>query len=138
MKTLRRILLVEDESALRMVAKVALEKVGGFEVLTCESGADAILKYTEFAPDLVLLDVMMPILDGPTTLTSLRKMYAEGLAPVVFITAKVQPKEVQELFKLGAAGVLAKPFDPMLLSQQVSELWTRYCHSSVFETTGDG
>jgi CheY-like chemotaxis protein len=126
-------MLVEDEPALRMVAKVALEKVGGFEVLTCESGADAIMKYAEFVPDLILLDVMMPIIDGPTTLTSMRQMHAGKLVPVIFLTAKVQSKEVQELLALGAVGVLPKPFDPMLLSKQVSDLWERHCQASVVE-----
>jgi CheY-like chemotaxis protein len=125
-KALKRIMLVEDEPALRMVAKVALEKVGGFEVLVCESGADAIMHYVGFAPDLILLDVMMPIIDGPTTLSSMRQMHPEGIVPVVFLTAKVQSKEVQELLSLGAIGVLPKPFDPMLLSKQVEELWVRH------------
>jgi CheY-like chemotaxis protein len=137
-KALRRILLVEDEPALRLVAKVALEKVGGFEVLTCESGADAIMKYADFSPDLILLDVMMPIIDGPTTLASMRQLHANRLVPVVFLTAKVQPKEVQELLALGAAGVLAKPFDPMLLSRQVSDLWERSVPSTALEAAGDG
>jgi CheY-like chemotaxis protein len=125
MSELHRILLVEDEPSLRLVAKVALEKVGGFSVMACESGADAIAVYADFAPDLILLDVMMPVIDGPTTLMSLRQLHGEELVPVVFLTAKVQTKEVQELMLLGAAGVLPKPFDPMLLSQQVRELWER-------------
>jgi CheY-like chemotaxis protein len=122
-RELRRIMLVEDEPSLRLVAKVALEKVGLFSVLACESGADAIAGYADFAPDLILLDVMMPLIDGPTTLVSLRQLHGDSLVPVVFLTAKVQTKEVQELMSLGAAGVLPKPFDPMLLSQQVRELW---------------
>lgn len=135
MKALKRIMLVEDEPALRMVAKVALEKVGGFDVLVCESGADAIMKYSEFSPDLILLDVMMPIIDGPTTLTSMRQMNPGGIVPVVFLTAKVQSKEVQELMTLGAVGVLPKPFDPMLLSQQVGELWVRHWQQTEPGTT---
>lgn len=120
---LRRIMLVEDEPALRLVAKVSLEKVGGFEVLACDSGVEALARFVEFNPDLILLDVMMPVIDGPTTLASLRQLYPELGVPVVFLTAKVQAKEVAELLGLGAAGVLPKPFDPMLLSRQVRDLW---------------
>ncbi|MGC4067831.1 MAG: response regulator [Polyangiaceae bacterium] len=111
MSELRRIMLVEDEPSLRLVAKVALEKVGGFLVMSCDSGADAIAAYADFAPDLILLDVMMPVIDGPTTLVSLRQLHGEKLVPVVFLTAKVQTKEVQELMSLGATGVLPKPFE---------------------------
>ena len=125
MRELRRIMLVEDEPALRLVAKVSLEKVGGFDVLACDSGAEALAKFEEFAPDLILLDVMMPVIDGPTTLSSLRQLHPKKRVPVVFLTAKVQAKEVQELLTLGAAGVLPKPFDPMLLSRQVRDLWDK-------------
>lgn len=137
MKELRRIMLVEDEPALRLVATVALEKVGGFQVLACDSGADALAKYREFNPDLVLLDVMMPVIDGPTTLSCLREMNADVLVPVVFLTAKVQRKEIEELLMLGAEGVLPKPFDPMLLSQQVRELWERSSLGSTPKATED-
>lgn len=127
MKELRRIMLVEDEPALRLVAKVALEKVGGFEVLACDSGVEALARFSDFCPDLVLLDVMMPVMDGPTTLASLRQLHPEIHVPIVFLTAKVQTKEVQELLGLGATGVLPKPFDPMRLSRQVRDLWEKQC-----------
>lgn len=120
---LRRILYVEDDDDIREVAWMALADVSGFEVLACPSGAEALAQVDEFRPDLVLLDVMMPEMDGPTTLRALR---ARGLTqPVVFMTAKVQPSEVAEFMKLGVADVVAKPFDPMTLGESLRTIWAR-------------
>lgn len=119
-----RILLVEDEPALRLVARAALEKVGGFEVHGCASGAEALCAISDFRPDLLILDVMMPQMDGPTTLRAIREgQYSD--APAIFLTAKVQSREIDALLKLGAVGVLKKPFDPMQLSNDVNALWKR-------------
>lgn len=120
---LQRILYVEDEPDIQAVARLALEMVGGFTVKICSSGDDALREAGAFAPDMILLDVMMPGMDGPSTLAALRGFDGLKATPVAFMTAKVQPHEVQQLKALGAVGVIAKPFDPMTLSDQVRELW---------------
>ncbi len=125
MSELKRILLVEDDNALRAVLKLALQKVGGFVVKDCESGRRALEDAEPFAPDLVLLDVVMPDMDGPTTLTALRELSATREVPVVFLTAKTDDREVSELLRCGAQGVIAKPFDPMRISDQVQLTWNR-------------
>ena len=120
---LRRILLVEDDPDVQVVVTMALESIGGFSVLACSSGAEALARFGEFTPDLVLLDVMMPGLDGPATLESLRRLPAASETPVVFMTARVQGHEVTRYRELGAADVIAKPFDPMTLSDTVQSIW---------------
>jgi two-component system OmpR family response regulator len=121
---LRRILFVEDDPDIQTVAKMALEALGGFIVLACSSGAEALAEVDGFAPDLVLLDVMMPGMDGPTTLIALRALPAAQAVPVIFMTAKVQAQEVSRYRSLGAEGVIAKPFDPMALSDRVRSIWS--------------
>lgn len=120
---LERILYVEDEPDIQAVAKLALEMVGGFQVLVCSGGAEALDKVGAFAPDLILLDVMMPGMDGPSTLQQLRANPATAAIPVIFLTAKVQATEVVRYQALGALDVLAKPFDPMTLANQVRQIW---------------
>lgn len=124
MTELRRILAVEDEADIRMVLQVALGDLAGLELELCASGAEGLSKAPGFAPDLVLLDVMMPDLDGPATLEALRALPATADTPVVFLTAKVQPREIERLHQLGALGVIRKPFDPMTLADDVRALWT--------------
>ena len=114
-----RILYVEDDADIREIATLALETVGGFAVRVCSSGLDAVAAATAFAPDCVLLDVMMPGMDGPATLAALRADAATAGLPVIFMTAKVQPAEVEQLMSLGVIGVIAKPFDPMTLAAEV-------------------
>lgn len=123
MTTLQRILCVEDEPDIQAVARMALELVGGFEVRVCGSGDEALREVRSFAPDLVLLDVMMPGRDGPSTLRALHDLPGLAALPVVFMTAKVQPSEVAQYRALGALDVIAKPFDPMTLSDQVRKIW---------------
>jgi len=123
MNTLQSILYVEDEPDIQAVARMALELVGGFRVRVCSSGEEALREVQAFTPDLVLLDVMMPGMDGPGTLRALRALPGWAGAPVVFMTAKVQPNEVAHYLALGALGVIAKPFDPMALAGQVRQLW---------------
>jgi len=120
---LHTILCVEDEADIRTVLELALSAVGGFDVTVCAAGAEAVTVIDEVRPDLVLLDVMMPEMDGPATLSALRETDAGRTVPMVFLTAKVQQHEVERFLKLGAVGVLAKPFDPMTLPQRVRELW---------------
>ncbi len=114
-----RILYVDDEADIREVAQMALELDPGFEVRTCSSGAEGVEAARAWRPDLILLDVMMPVMDGPAVLQRLREAPETAGIPVVFITARTQAKEVDALRELGARGVLAKPFDPMALAEQV-------------------
>lgn len=122
---LKRILYVEDEPDIRAVAELALVSLGGFEVAVCESGEEALVRATSFKPELILLDVMMPHLDGPETLQALRQQPGMAEVPVAFMTAKVQPSEIEAYKALGAADVIAKPFDPMTLPDRVREIWNR-------------
>jgi CheY-like chemotaxis protein len=122
---LRKILYVEDEPDIQTIGRLALETVGGFEVLVCASGRDALEEIARFQPDLVLLDVMMPEMDGPTTLRTLRERTQNRTPPVIFITAKVQPQEVEQYKAMGALDVIAKPFDPMTLAETVKRAWVR-------------
>jgi two-component system, OmpR family, response regulator len=126
MTELQRVLYVEDEPDIRAVAKVALELVGGFQVHLCDSGSAALREAAGFAPQLILLDVMMPGMDGPSTLQALREQPALAAVPAAFVTAKVQAAEVQAFKRLGALDVIAKPFDPMTLSEQVRALWRQH------------
>ena len=118
----RRVLLVDDEELIREVAEVSLAKVGGWEVLTASSGEEGLGKAVAERPDAILLDLMMPGLDGLGTLARLQADPATASIPVVFLTAKVRQSEQQRWIDLGAAGVLVKPFDPMSLADQVAEV----------------
>lgn len=121
---LKHILYVEDDADIRSVAQLALEAVGGYALKACASGQAALDTVAAgYRPDLILLDVMMPGLDGPGTLAGLRRLAATMDTPAVFMTAKVQAAEMDYYISLGAIGVLAKPFDPMQLAGQVRQLW---------------
>lgn len=120
---LNRILYVEDDDDIRTVAVMALEMLGDFVVEAHASGATAIDRAEAFAPDLILLDVMMPGMDGPATLAGLRERPALADVPAVFFTAKAQPDEMARLRALGAADVLAKPFDPQALPDALRRIW---------------
>ena len=116
------ILYVDDDDDIREIVEMALELDPEMSLRMCSSGAQALGVVADWAPDLVLLDVMMPGMDGPETLSRLRAEGLDAAVPVVFITARSQDKEVERLKMLGAAGVIAKPFDPMNLGQQVKAL----------------
>ncbi|MFI5627053.1 response regulator [Nocardioides sp. NPDC051685] len=118
----RRVLLVDDDDAIREVAMASLELVGGWEVEAAASGLDALDRCAADPPDAILLDVMMPRMDGPTTFARLQADPRTRDVPVVLLTAKVQPSERRRWEALGVAGVLSKPFDPLTLSAQVAEL----------------
>jgi len=122
---LERILYVEDDDDIRTVAEVALEAVGGFTLAACASGPEAVARAPAFAPQLVLLDVMMPGMDGPSTFRALRDLPACAAVPVVFMTAKVQPGEIEDYRRLGALDVIGKPFDPMTLADRLRGIWAR-------------
>ena len=119
MSDVRRVLLVDDEDDIRAIAELSLRSLGGWDVRTATSGVDALRVTEDEAFDVIVLDVMMPELDGPSTLARLRE--AGVTAPVVFLTAKVQPADRRDLAATGAAGLVAKPFDPMRLPADVDE-----------------
>ncbi|PAV25962.1 hypothetical protein CF392_08295 [Tamilnaduibacter salinus] len=128
---LERILCIEDEVDIRTVVDLALSTVGAFTVRLCDSGDGAVDAARDFRPDLILLDVMMPGMDGPQTLAALKGDPELSGIPVVFMTAKVQPYEVEEYLQQGAIDVIAKPFDPMTLADRVSTIWARWCREGV-------
>jgi CheY-like chemotaxis protein len=114
-----RILHVDDEPDIRDIVDMSLNLNPDFRVRACGSGAEAIQAATEWSPDVILLDVMMPRMDGPTTLAKLRKNPRTCEIPVLFMTARVQTREVEQFIALGAQGVISKPFDPMTLAGEV-------------------
>lgn len=125
MQSLQRILYVEDDPDIQQIAVMVLETIAGFTLKACSSGTEALQHAIEFQPDLILLDVMMPGMDGPETLRELRKFPQLQHTPTVFMTAKVQPQEVQEYLAMGALGIIAKPFDPMSLADDLRNIWMR-------------
>lgn len=127
MSVLQRVLYVEDDPDIREIAELALKEVGGLDVALCVSGEQALAKAPDFAPQLVLLDVMMPDMDGPETLEALRAQGSvAGDTPVVFVTAKVHPDEVERYKQMGVADIIPKPFDPMSLADDLRSIWSRF------------
>lgn len=116
-----KVLYVEDDADIRAVAEMALDGEG-FELIVCKSGQEALEKATDCTPDILLLDVMMPGMDGPTTLERLRRLPHLKNTPVVFMTAKIQPDEMEQYKALGALGIIAKPFNPMALADELRAL----------------
>jgi two-component system, OmpR family, response regulator len=114
-----RVLYVDDEADIRMIVEFALEDEEGLEIRLCASGAEALAMVADYRPDIVLLDVMMPNMDGPTTLQHMKTLPELAHTRFAFMTAKVQPQEVSHLKMLGAVTVIAKPFDPMTLAEKV-------------------
>jgi CheY-like chemotaxis protein len=114
-----RILHVDDEPDIREVVDLSLALNPEFHVRACSSGAEAIETAARWSPELILLDVMMPGMDGPTTLTHLRENPKTAEIPVLFMTARAQAREVEQFISLGAQGVISKPFDPMTLASEV-------------------
>jgi CheY-like chemotaxis protein len=115
----RRILIIDDEDDIREVASLSLETVSGWEVFTANSGEAGVASAAQNQPEAILLDVMMPKMDGPTTFGELQKNPATAHIPVLLLTAKVQAADQRRFADLGVKAVLTKPFDPMTLSQQI-------------------
>lgn len=123
MTELRRILYVEDEEDIQTLVRLSLENLSDYELRVCSSGEEALEAVLHFEPDLFLLDVMMPDMDGPTTLKELRKMSEFTKTPAVFITAKVQSHEVVKYKELGVLDVIEKPFDIVELPARLQTAW---------------
>ncbi len=116
----RRILIIDDEDDIREVAALSLESVAGWEIIAANSGAQGVARAIEHQPDAILLDVMMPGMDGPTTFRELRKNPATAKIPVLLLTAKVQSSDQRRFADLGVDAILFKPFDPLTLSAQIA------------------
>jgi len=125
MTKLTKVLYAEDEADIREIATLALETIGELETATCESGVSVIDLAMEFQPQLILLDVMMPDMDGPTTLQALRAHPQLSHIPVIFLTAKILPDEITRFKALGAIDVISKPFDPMTLAEKIEQIWAQ-------------
>lgn len=120
---LRKILLVEDDPDIRLIARTALEGLGGYLVATAGSGREALELAPTFAPDLILLDIMLPEMDGPTTLVALRSRPAQRETPVIFLTARVLASDLEQYEPLQPLAVIGKPFDPLTLAAEIERLW---------------
>lgn len=118
----KRILVIDDDDSIREVTEMSLELVGGHEVLTAACGSDGLARARDERPDAILLDVMMPGLDGPATFECLQSDPATRDIPVILVTAKLQPADRARYAELGADGVLSKPFDPMTLAGDVAQI----------------
>lgn len=120
---LRKVLLVEDDPSVADIAKISLEDLAGLEVLHCSSGQEALDQLPGYAPDIVLMDVMMPGMDGRETLKRMLESGGDVLPPVVFMTARAQVHEQRAYMEDGAVGVIVKPFDPVSLGEALKEIW---------------
>jgi CheY-like chemotaxis protein len=117
-----RVLIIDDESDIREVAQLGLELIGGWQVATASGGFEGLAQASADRPDAILLDVMMPDIDGPETLRLLRADSATETVPVVFLTARSQVADVEWLEGLGASGVIPKPFDPVNLADDLTKV----------------
>lgn len=119
---MKTVLLVDDEDDIREVAQMSLEMTAGWKIESANNGAAGIEKALEVSPDAILLDVMMPDMDGPSTFLKMREIPALSNTPVILLTAKVQAADKERFKEIGVSGVIAKPFDPMSLANQVNEI----------------
>jgi len=115
-----KVLIIDDEDDIREVAALSLESVAGWDVVTANSGSQGVARAMEHQPDAILLDVMMPGMDGPSTFRELRKHPITAKIPVLLLTAKVQSSDQRRFADLGVQAVLFKPFDPLTLSDQIA------------------
>lgn len=125
MRELNKILYAEDQKDIQIVAKYALESIACFDLKICNNGQEALDAIHEFSPDLLLLDVMMPVMDGLTVLKNIKQQNELNNIPIIFMTAKILPNEVSELMDLGAVGVITKPFDPMTLGDEIRDIYNQ-------------
>ena len=125
-KALKSILYVEDDLQVRTTAKLVMEVIGKFDVRECSSGREALLAARDFQPDLILLDVLMPELDGVNTLAMLRRMPHLAGVPALFVTGLTSEADIARYMDAGAIGVIPKPVLPMRLAGQLQSMWTRH------------
>ena len=121
--TLQRILIADDEPDILEISRIALETVGGFEVSVCTSGRTLLERLTEFEPDMIIVDVLMPDMTGPEVFEEIRNLPEFDNVPVVYLTGVIQEKELESLRETGVADVILKPFDPMKLADRINGIW---------------
>jgi CheY-like chemotaxis protein len=122
---IRTVMIVDDDEDIRLVSELAARRIGKWDVILATTGEEALDRARDRQPDVILLDVMMPGMDGPTTLAKLREEPKTAKIPVIFLTAKVQKQEVESYLALGAMGVILKPFDVMTLPDEVRRIVAR-------------
>ncbi len=125
-KVLKSILYVEDDMHVRTTAKLVMEVIGKFDVRECSSGREALLAARDFQPDLILLDVLMPELDGINTLAMLRRMPHLADVPALFVTGLTSEADIARYMEAGAIGVIPKPVMPMRLTGQLNSMWSKH------------
>lgn len=123
---IQTVLMVDDDPAIRRIAHLSLSRVAKWDVILAESGAQAIEEALKVHPDVILMDVMMPNMDGPTALKHLQERPEFSSTPVIFMTAKVLREEVESYTNMGAAGVITKPFDPLVLPGTIKEILSTF------------
>ncbi len=123
---LEHVLCIDDDSDILEIAQMALEDVGGLRVTCMGDGDAAVAAAPGLRPDFILIDVMMPGMDGPSVLKGLRARAELAAVPVAFMTARIQDAEVRDYLDLGADGVISKPFDPMTLPSEIRVIWERF------------
>lgn len=121
-KTISKVLMVDDDPHIRLITQMSLEGLTKWQVQLAGSGNEALRILDEERPDLVLLDMSMPGMDGTSVFTEMKKRLGTTIPQVIFMTAKVQSQEVEQYKTMGAAGVISKPFDPMMLPKQILEI----------------
>ncbi|MEI8365441.1 MAG: response regulator [Parachlamydiaceae bacterium] len=124
-KELKKILFVDDDEDIHLIVTICLRDIPHVEVLSAYSGEEAVKSVMDFHPDLILLDVMMPKMDGISTLQALKLMPSVCTTPIIFITAKAQKNEIEEYLKYGVLDVIVKPFNPMTLAKEIQSIWDR-------------
>lgn len=123
---LQRILLADDEPDILEIARIALETVGGYEVAVCESGSEFLALLPRFNPDLVVIDALMPDVDGLQVLNEMRRIKGYADIPAVFLTGLVLDRDLRDLRASGAADIITKPFDPMALPKRIEDIWKAF------------
>lgn len=123
--TTKRVLIIDDESDIREATQLCLEIMGEWEVIVAASGGEGLAKAIAEKPDIILLDIMMPGMDGLATLKRLRENSETAEIPIVFLTAKAQSREQREFSQLDIAAVIFKPYDPCILSEQITEVLSK-------------
>jgi CheY-like chemotaxis protein len=122
----QHVLCIDDDDDILEVVKMCLELLAGIQVSSCNNAKEALATVETLHPDIILLDVTMPDMDGPATLSALKEKPLLANVPVIFMTARVQPHEITQYLALGAAGVIPKPFDPMQLTKEMTQLWEQF------------
>lgn len=125
MTELSKILYAEDEPDVQTVVELTVQAMSEYQIRICDNGKKLLECVDEYNPDLILLDVMMPEMDGPTTFKHLQLKESTKDIPVIFMTAKAQVQEVEIFKETGVLGVITKPFDPMNLCEEIREIWSK-------------